>query len=158
LRVPEVSLVGVSNSFETQRGVEFDPQRAVDFDRFDGNAIDFAAFTWPVALGETSGAVQVSYQRAISFDGTRSIHTTTIGQTYTEDGQSDGGFDIVAFGSGLRLSRHVRAGFTVNRWLNGYDQTLTRLYETPNRPWRCRLDFGRRLSFNVGGPSRPSSR
>ena len=43
-----------------------------------------------------------------------------------EDGESDGGFDVVAFGTGLRLSRHVRAGFTVNRWLNGYDQTLSR--------------------------------
>ena len=152
LRVPEISLVGVSNSFETQRGVEFDPN-AVDFDRFDGNAIDFAAFTWPVALGETSGAVQVSYQRAISFDGTRAIHGTTLEQTYGERGSSDGGFDVVAFGTGLRLSRHVRAGFTVNRWLNGYDQTLTRLYETPNRrPQRVyELDFRPDgWSFNFG--------
>jgi long-subunit fatty acid transport protein len=152
LRVPEVSLVGVSNSFETQRGVEFDPN-AVDFDRFDGNAIDFAAFTWPVALGEMSGAVQVSYQRAISFDGTRAIHGTTLEQTYGEQGSSDGGFDVVAFGTGLRLSRHVRAGFTVNRWLNGYDQRLTRLYETPNRrPQRVYdLDFRPDgWSFNVG--------
>ena len=152
LRVPEISLVGVSNSFETQRGVEFDPN-AVDFDRFDGSAIDFAAFTWPVSLGETSGAVQVSYQRAISFDGTRAIHTTTTGQTYTDDGQSDGGFNVVAFGTGLRLSRHVRAGFTVNRWLNGYDQALTRTYETLNtRPQRVyELDFRPDgWSFNLG--------
>jgi len=153
LRVPEISVVGLSNSFDTQRGVGFDPQRGTDFDRFKGRAIDFAAFTWPVGLGETSGAVQVSYQRAISFDGTRTIHATTTGQTYTDDGESDGGFDVVAFGTGLRLSRHVRAGFTVNRWLNGYDQSLTRQYETFNRrPQRLyALDF--RLhgwSFNVG--------
>jgi long-subunit fatty acid transport protein len=113
-----------------------------------------------VSLGETSGAVQVSYQRAISFDGTRAIHVTTIsatppvpGQTYGEQGSSDGGFDVVAFGTGLRLSRHVRAGFTVNRWLNGYDQTLTRVYETPNpRPQRVfDLDFRPDgWSFNLG--------
>jgi long-subunit fatty acid transport protein len=152
LRVPEVSLVGVSNSFETQRGVEFDPN-AVDFDRFEGSAIDFAAFTWPVALGETSGAVQVSYQRAISFDGTRAIHVTTLSQTYGERGSSDGGFDVVALGTGLRLSRHVRAGFTVNRWVNGYDQTLTRRYETfTGRPERVyELDFRPDgWSFNFG--------
>jgi long-subunit fatty acid transport protein len=159
LRAPEISLVGVSNSFETQRGTAFDPN-AKDFDRFDGRAIDFAAFTWPVGLGETTGAIQVSYQRAISFDGTRSIHTTTVGdtpgergQTFGERGSSDGGFDVVAFGTGLRLSRHVRAGFTVNRWVNGYDQSLTRNYETPNpRPQRVyTLDFRPNgWSFNFG--------
>ena len=37
------------------------------------------------------------------------------------DGSSDGGFDVVAFGTGLRLSRRLRAGLTVNRWTNGYD-------------------------------------
>jgi hypothetical protein len=145
LRVPEVSLVGVSNSFDTERGV--------DYDRFDGKAIDFAAFTWPVSLGETSGAVQVSYQRAISFDGKRSIRATTVAQNYTEEGSSDGGFDVVAFGTGLRLSRHVRAGVTVNRWLNGYDQTLNRTYETFNRrPERAyELDFRPHgWSFNLG--------
>jgi long-subunit fatty acid transport protein len=145
LRVPEVSLVGVANSFDTERGV--------DYDRFDGKAIDFAAFTWPVALGETSGAVQVSYQRAISFDGRRSIRETTVGQTFEEEGQSDGGFDVVAFGTGLRLGRRVRAGFTVNRWLNGYDQALTRRYETfSRRPERVyELDFRPDgWSFNLG--------
>jgi long-subunit fatty acid transport protein len=152
LRAPEISLVGVSNSFATQRGVEFDPN-AKDFDRFDGRAIDFAAFTWPVGLGETTGAVQVSYQRAISFDGSRAIHQTTLNQTLSEQGSSDGGFDVVAFGTGLRLGRHLRAGFTVNRWVNGYDQSLTRTYETPNpRPQRVfTLDFRPNgWSFNFG--------
>jgi long-subunit fatty acid transport protein len=152
LRAPEISLVGVSNSFEAQRGVAFDPN-ASDFDRFDGGAIDFAAFTWPIGLGETTGAIQISYQRAISFDGTRAIHETTTGQTLSERGSSDGGFDVVAFGTGLRLSRHLRAGLTVNRWLNGYDQSLTRTYETPNpRPQRVySLDFRPNgWSFNFG--------
>jgi long-subunit fatty acid transport protein len=150
LRLPEVSLVGVSNSFDTERGV--------DFDRFAGRAIDFAAFTWPLSLGEVGGAVQVSYQRAISFDGRRSIQTTALDSTgnltkFTDEAVSDGGFDVVAFGSGLRLSRRVRAGFTVNRWLNGYTQTLTRTYESfklrPKREYD--LDFRPRgWSFNLG--------
>jgi len=145
LRAPEVSLVGVVNSFDTDRGV--------DYDRFDGRAIDFAAFTWPVGLGEASGAVQVSYQRAISFDGERSLQVTSPETKWTEGIRSDGGFDVVAFGTGLRLSRHVRAGFTVNRWLGGYDQVLTRRYVTPNRrPVReFDLDFRPRgWSFNLG--------
>jgi long-subunit fatty acid transport protein len=145
LRAPEVSLVGVSNSFDTERGV--------DFDRFDGETIDFAAFTWPVGLGEARGAVQVSYQRAISFDGQRSIQTTLPENAFTEQATSDGGFDVLAFGTGLRLSRHVRGGFTVNRWLSGYDQTLTRRYTTPKpRPVReYDLDFRPHgWSFNIG--------
>jgi long-subunit fatty acid transport protein len=145
LREPEVSLVGVWNSFDTERGG--------DYDRFDGNAIDFAAFTWPVGLGEARGAVQISYQRAISFDGRRSIRLTSPDTSFTETALSDGGFDVVAFGTGLRFSRHLRVGFTVNRWLNGYDQRLTRLYETvTRRPQReFDLDFRPRgWSFNLG--------
>jgi long-subunit fatty acid transport protein len=145
LRVPEVSLVGVSNSFDATRGS--------DYDRFDGQAFDFAAFTWPVGFGEVRGAVQLSYQRAISFDGSRSIRYSGETQSFTESGGSDGGFDVVAFGTGLRLSRKVRAGFTVNRWLNGYDQTLTRSYETFNRRPRREYDLDfrpRGWSFNLG--------
>ena len=70
-----------------------------------------------------------------------------------EDGKSDGGFDVVAFGTGLRLSRHVRAGLTVNRWLNGYDQTLSRTILSDNRhPLReFALDFHPSgWSFNFG--------
>jgi hypothetical protein len=71
-----------------------------------------------------------------------------------DDGVSDGGFDVVALGTGLRLSRHVRAGFTVNRWLTGYGQRLERnLYNLPtNRPRRdFDLDFRPSgWSFNFG--------
>jgi hypothetical protein len=77
LRVPEVSLVGVSNSFDATRGE--------DYDRFDGKAVDFAAFTWPVGVGEVRGAVQLSYQRAISFDGRRSIQTTGSSSTIRDE-------------------------------------------------------------------------
>ncbi|HXK11769.1 MAG TPA: hypothetical protein VMT70_19145 [Vicinamibacteria bacterium] len=144
LRLPELSLVGAFNSFDVTRGL--------DSDRFKGNAIDFAAFAWPVGFGDLRGAVQFSYQRAISFDGSRHIQQyTASGQLQQfEDGSSDGGFDVVAIGSGLRLSRHVRAGFTLNRWLNGYTQTLSRTVLTDTqRPLRqFDLDF-RPRGWNV---------
>jgi long-subunit fatty acid transport protein len=145
LRLPEVSLVGAFNSFDVTEGS--------NADHFAGNAIDFAAFTWPVRLGDVRGAVQLSYQRAISFDGSRRIDEPDNGQF--EEGSSDGGFDVVAFGTGLRVSRRVRAGFTVNRWLNGYDQTLDRTILRENnrgRPLRSfELDFRPRgWSFNLG--------
>jgi long-subunit fatty acid transport protein len=148
LRLPEVSLVGVFNSFDVTRGL--------DSDSFEGQALDFAAFTWPVGLGDVRGAVQLSYQRAISFDGSRRIEeysSTTDQLEKSEEGSSDGGFDVVAFGTGLRLSRHVRAGFTVNRWVNGYDQTSRRtLVKDTQRPLReFDLDFRPRgWSFNLG--------
>ena len=65
LRSPELSLVGAHNSFDTVRNL--------DGDSFQGSTVDFAAFTWPVGAGEVRGAVQLSYQRAISYDGTRHI-------------------------------------------------------------------------------------
>jgi len=137
LRAPELSLVGVYNSFTTTENL--------DNDSLKGSSVDFAAFTWPIGAGEIRGAVQLSYQRAISFDGTRHKDQYDIlpGQTTptlvrTDEGDSNGGFDVVALGTGLRLSRHVRAGFTVNRWLNGYRQSLERnIYGIPtNRPRR----------------------
>ena len=142
LRVPEVSLVGVSNSFDVTRGLSSDS--------FQGQAVDFAAFTWPIGLGDVRGAVQLSYQRAISFDGSRRIELydrRPACSSSSRTGASDGGFDVVAFGTGLRLSRHVRAGFTVNRWLNGYDQTLSRTILKDNQhPLR---EFG--LDFRPSG-------
>jgi hypothetical protein len=101
------------------------------------------------------GAVQLSYQRALSFDGDRRVDQEIASQLVrVDDGVSDGGFDVVAAGTGLRLSRHLRAGFTVNRWLNGYGQSLERnLYGLPtNRP-RRHFDLAFRpsgWSFNLG--------
>jgi long-subunit fatty acid transport protein len=142
LRLPELSIVGNYNSFNTELGTERD--------RFEGGSFDFAALTWPVGVGDVRGAVQLSYQRAISFDGTR---TVTFEPPRRDDARSNGGFDVVAFGTGLRLSRRIRAGLTVNRWLNGYEQTLKRTV-TPDsqRPVReFDLDFRPRgWSFNLG--------
>jgi long-chain fatty acid transport protein len=126
LRLPEISLVANGNSFLIKEG-------DVEKDRFTGSAFDFAAFTWPVALGEARGAVQVSYQRVVGFDGTREIVNLPI----RIDGQSDGGFDVLAFGAGLRPFRSLRVGFTVNRWLDGYDQVLNR--QVPDKPPLLRI-------------------
>jgi len=155
LRAPELSLVGVYNSFTTVENL--------DNDSLKGSSVDFAAFTWPVGAGEVRGAVQLSYQRAISFDGTRQIDQygaigaadgNETGLVRVDDGVSDGGFDVVALGTGLRLSRHVRAGFTVNRWLNGYGQSLERnLYNLPTNRQRRHFDLDFRpkgWSFNLG--------
>jgi hypothetical protein len=153
LRAPELSLVGVHNSFTETQGL--------DSDSLKGNSVDFAAFTYPIGAGEVRGAVQLSYQRALSFDGTRTqrgygalrddegnqIGTQLI---RTDEGTSDGGFDIVALGTGLRLSRHVRAGFTVNRWLSGYRQLIERnIYNLPTTDIRPRREFD--LDFRPSG-------
>jgi long-subunit fatty acid transport protein len=180
LRQPELTLVGVHNSFDTQRP-SADDLLQQENDNFTGGAIDFAAFTWPITIGEVGGAIQVSYQRAISFDGQRRIDvygtpaapedggdegdeaepvvpaavnpTQPVLRQHT-DGSSDGGFDVVAFGTGLRLSRRVRLGLTVNRWTNGYDQLLRRQYVADPTPRPVRefgLDFRPNgWSFNLG--------
>ena len=109
-----------------------------------------------MGFGEVRGAVQLSYQRAISFDGSRSIrqyNSASGALEVSEDGHSNGGFDVVAFGTGLRLTRRIRAGFTVNRWLNGYSQALSRTtLKDIQRPLRdFDLDFRPRgWSFNLG--------
>jgi len=155
LRAPELSFVGVFNNVATVENLVNDSLK--------GSAIDFAAFTWPVGAGEVRGAVQLSYQRAISFDGTRHVDqylpVPGTGEAGTrlvrvDDGVSNGGFDVIALGTGLRLSRRVRAGFTVNRWLNGYEQNLERnLYNLPTNRLRRLFDLGFRPSgwnFNLG--------
>jgi len=140
LRLPEVTFVGNHNSYLTE---------GIKTDSFEGGSFDFAAFTWPVAFRGVHGSVQVSYQRAIGFDGTRQIN---FGDGRRTEGQSNGGFDVLAFGTGFRPTRRLRVGFTVNRWLNGYEQELVRLLPGNLRPIReFELDFRPRgWNFNLG--------
>jgi hypothetical protein len=147
LRLPEVTLVGNHNSYLNDRGIETDS--------FRGGSFDFAAFTWPVAFRDIRGSIQVSYQRAIGFDGTRNID---FGDGRRTDGESNGGFDVLAFGTGFRPIRKLRVGFTVNRWLNGYEQQLVRQIPGRQRPLReFELDFRPRgWSFNFGAIWSPS--
>ncbi len=141
LRLPEVTFVGNNNSYLINRGIETDS--------FTGGSFDFAAFTWPVAFRGVHGSIQVSYQRAIGFDGTRRID---FGDGRRTDGESNGGFDVLAFGTGFRPTRRLRVGFTVNRWLNGYEQELVRQVPGNLRPIReFQLDFRPRgWNFNLG--------
>ncbi len=151
LRLPEVSLVGVGNRLAVDRPT--DPNSVAQLsDSLNGQAVDFAALTWPLVIRDLRGAVQLSYQRAISFDGTRRIQESGGDRALTDEGPSNGGFDVIALGTGFRLTRSLRAGITVNRWLNGYTQSLTRTVAGTQRPQR-ELDLRFRPSgwnFNFG--------
>ena len=120
LRAPELSLVWNDSSFSNMK---VDPSgQLVENDDRSGNAPDFLAATFPVHLGSLNGAAQLSYQRIISFNADRTITEPDRVRLV----ESDGGFDVLTFGSGWQLSRRFRAGLTVNRWLNGYRQTIER--------------------------------
>jgi long-subunit fatty acid transport protein len=136
LRNPEVSIVGARNAFD--RG----PQGGEANDTFVGRTPDFAAFAYPLEIGPVSGAAQLSYQRVFSFRGDRTVDKE--GFVLTTDGT--GGFDVLAIGTGLQVSRSLRAGLTLNRWLNGYDQTRAR---TGSRRQRQELNYHDLSGWNV---------
>jgi hypothetical protein len=118
LRRPEFSMVGVRSSMdrtERRRG-------ELEEERGSGNAPDLIAFAYPFTFSSASGSAQVSFQRAASF----SVHRTIENPDTLRIVDSSGGFDVLAFGTGVRLSRKIRVGATLNRWLHGYEQTLER--------------------------------
>ena len=94
----------------------------------------------------------LSYQRAVSFDGTRRIQE--VGPTNrTDEGSSDGGFDVIALGTGFRLTRSLRAGIAANRWFNGYSQKFTRTIASDTKDPVREFDLRFRpsgWSFNFG--------
>jgi hypothetical protein len=94
---------------------------------------DFAAFTYPVQAGGFSGAAQISFQRVIAFNGDRTIDRTSQEPPSQSDLQVTGGFDVLALGTGWRLTRQLRLGVTLNRWFNGYHQDLFRTEPSRNR-------------------------
>src|SRR5262249_39626613 len=102
-------------------------------DERHGDTPDFFALTYPFGLSHwASGAAQVSYQRQIPFGGERTIEETShdeeTGEIVSRPRQvtSAGGDDGIAFGTGRGLRGQFRVGLTVNRWFNGYHQTLDR--------------------------------
>ena len=120
LRRPELSLVGARTTFSTE---EVRPETGfVETETGVGRIADFVAATYPVSIGSVSGAAQVSYQRVINFTTDRVAENPDIIRT----GESTGGFDVVALGTGLRVFNSLRIGGTLNRWLNGYTQTFIR--------------------------------
>jgi long-subunit fatty acid transport protein len=114
LRRPEVTVVGGWNTFDEKVGSDEDTA----FTRFRGFSPNFAAATFPFAFGRVSGSGQVSYQRAVPFDGHRRVDQA---DGYTKI-DADGGFDAISVATGWSVSRKVRLGVSVNRWLHGYDQ------------------------------------
>src|SRR5262249_57816829 len=93
-------------------------------DRYEhrGSNSDFVALTYPLRLWGSAGSVQVSFQRAIPFGFDRTIDRGDL-QLLID---AEGGFDVFAFGTGLKITPTLRVGATVNRWINGYRQTRVR--------------------------------
>ena len=104
LRRPEVTVVGnhalIDGHKTTLEGT------ATEDSTFQSDTLDFGALTYPLHLGSVSGAAQVSYQRVIPFSGTRTV--TRLSQTISID--AHGGFDVIALGTGLQVTRHLRVG------------------------------------------------
>jgi long-subunit fatty acid transport protein len=118
LRRPEVSLVGNYLTAHSTLGLDYTTGNA--------STLDFLAVTYPLSFGGSAGSAQVSYQRAIPFNLSRETTTPDVTRTY----DSTGGFDVIAFGLGWKLTRTLRVGGTLNRWTNGYEQSFER---TPRR-------------------------
>jgi long-subunit fatty acid transport protein len=134
LRVPELSLVGNYNVFHSTIGIE--AGRAESDELRGGTVVDFGSFTWPIRIGGSQGSVQVNYQRTVPFDGSRTIRTDDPLGERSATGVSDGGYDVLAFGTGLKVTRQLRVGATLNRWFNGYTAGLERIVPSGARPRR----------------------
>ena len=98
-------------------------------------APDFFAATYPFELGRAIGSAQVSFQRMISFQEGSNDHR----DSFLRHGDRPGGerpalvrrrpsaaADSTSSRSGAAWpsARTLRVGATVNRWFNGYHQTL----------------------------------
>ncbi len=149
LRVPEVSLAGNRTLYRKESGTSPD----LNVDRFEGQTVEFAAFTFPLRLRGLSGAIQASFQRAVPFGGTlRKVEQRTGDrEAVVSTGEASGGFDVFAFGTGWRVTRTLRTGITVNRWFNGYTQTLDRNVPDSDRLRVFDTNFGLRgWNVNLG--------
>jgi hypothetical protein len=150
LRVPEVSLAGNRTLYRRETGTTL----GIDVDRFVGPTVDFAALTWPVRIRGLSGAIQGSFQRAVPYGGSLTVvrQRTDGREAVQSTGEASGGFDVLTFGTGWRVTRNLRTGITVNRWFNGYTQTLNR--DVPDSNRRTRVfdsDFGLKgWNLNLG--------
>ncbi len=164
LRRKEFSLVGVRNDF-SQRIPRINdavvPTRFVTTrDELKGSVVDFAGFAFPFRIKERPGAVQVSYQRSFSFEGQRSAQATVgksqpdgsllLDTEFTVDG--DGGFDTFSLSSGFEIVSGLRVGVSANKWIHGFEQTVT-------RPTRTRIDSVWKIAghnFNFGALYSPT--
>lgn len=121
LRRTEVSVVGVHSDFQQK----IPGLQTTTLDRLRSSVADFAGFAYPLRLGGRPGAVQVSYQRSFSFSGKRTSGEANGGEPeFTVDG--DGGFDSLSLSSGFEVRPDLRLGISVNRWINGFSQSVER--------------------------------
>lgn len=140
LRRTEVSVVGAHNDF-LQRIPRLNEVPEIDEnvetrDHLQGTVADFIGGAWPLRFGERAGAIQLSYQRSFSFTGTRKSEGPVGVNGFTSDGttvlpteftvQGNGGFDTLSLSSGFELHPRLRVGVSVNRWFNGFSQTVDR--------------------------------
>jgi len=128
LRLPEISFVYSGNRLNS---IDVASTTRTDDERHGHNP-DFFAVAYPFEFGGWSGAAQVSFQRQIAFGAERTIDETSVDAETGErisrpsEVRSAGGYDVIALATGVVLRGHFRVGATVNRWFNGYHQTLDR--------------------------------
>lgn len=121
LRTLEITAVGTRNDFDTVKT----NLGGVVVDEFLGYSPDLLAVAVPFESGRISGAAQVSFQRTFSqFAGNR---TREGGDDPPFRLEGSGGFDVLALGTGVQVSRSWRFGMTLNRWINGFEQERERL-------------------------------
>jgi hypothetical protein len=125
LRLPEVSLVGISYDLDSTRRAE--DTSLLRLEHTGGRLPDFVSVAVPLSLGATSGAVQLSFQRVIPYTGHRRIDDLLRDSPRTFEIDASGGFDVLALSTGLKLAPWLRTGVSVNRWTNGFTQHRERL-------------------------------
>lgn len=153
LRSPELSLVGTGTSLSiVERDISDDVRRE---ETLSDRAPDFVAATSPIGIGPLTGAIQLSYQRVVSFGGKRTIDT--IDPSRPPDQQlrvrtfdTVGGFDVVALATGLQVSRELRFGVSLNRWRNGYTYDSARVVGPAPTQQFTQFDFSG-WNTNLGG-------
>jgi hypothetical protein len=156
LRLPEVSFVYSGGRLDS---LEVTPASR-KADKRHGRTPDFFAAAYPFELGRVIGSAQVSFQRIISFQGDRTITETFLDTATGQAGSnppsvvtSEGGYDVVTLGTGVAVSTNVRVGATVNKWFNGYHQTLDRDTLRGGFPGHTTQEFDYDFSawnFNLG--------
>jgi hypothetical protein len=126
LRRTEVSLVGVHSDFQQKIPRLDGTTPTTTLDRLRSSVADFAGFAYPLRFGERPGAVQISYQRSFSFSGKRTSDAVGGGEPdFTVTG--NGGFDSLSLSSGFEVRPDLRLGISVNRWVNGFSQSVERV-------------------------------
>jgi len=159
LRVPEVSFVYSGGNLQSR--ATNNVTKDFSDDRRHGSEPDFLAATFPVSIGSLSGAAQLSFQRVISFAADRTIDDNffpappaagaPVEPSFVRHStiSTKGGFDVVALGSGWQFTRTLRAGATLNRWFNGYEQTYDKPVALGVSHQEFRYDI-RAWNVNVG--------